>query len=166
MCCSAGKTTFTSDQARVISADLVQPASLIADAAAQGIDFGEPVAVLTLGVLHFVPDTADPHTAVATIREALPPGSYLALSHGEDGAESDQIAATYRDAGIPGSPRVRTDILRFFGDFELQPPGLVPVAEWRTEPGHVDTNADALRPLVGGVARRRLGRAFPLYKHA
>jgi O-methyltransferase involved in polyketide biosynthesis len=155
-----------SDQVRVISADLVQPESLLADAAAQGIDFGRPLAVLILGLLHFVPDMANPHTAVATIREAPPPGSSLALSHGEDGAESDQIAATYRDAGIPGSPRVRTDILRFFGDFELQPPGLVPVAQWRTEPGHVEPNPDALRPLIGGVARRRLGRAFPLCKHA
>ena len=145
------------DQVRVLSADLLQPERLLADAARQGIDFGQPVAVLILGILHFIPDTAGPHAAVATIRQALPAGSYLALSHGEDGAESDEIAATYRDAGIPGSPRVRADILRFFGDFELQPPGLAPVAEWRTKPGHVDPNADALRPLVGGIARRLRG---------
>jgi S-adenosyl methyltransferase len=141
------------DQVRVMSADLLQPERLLGDAAQHDIDFGQPVAVLILGILHFIPDTADPHSAVATIREALCPGSYLALSHGEDGAESDEIADTYRHAGIPGSPRVRADILRFFGDFELLPPGLAPVAEWRTKPGHIDPNASALRPLVSGVAR-------------
>jgi O-methyltransferase involved in polyketide biosynthesis len=142
------------DQVRVMSADLLQPEELLADAARQGIDFGQPVAVLILGVLHFVPDSADPYSAVATIREALLPGSYLALSHGEDSAEANKIAATYRGAGIPGSTRARADILRFFGDFELQPPGLAGVAEWGTEPGHVEPNAPALRALVGGVARR------------
>jgi O-methyltransferase involved in polyketide biosynthesis len=141
-------------QVHVMSGDLLQPEKLLADAAEQGIDFGQPVAVLILGLLHFVPDAADPHSAVATIRDALPPGSYLALSHGEDSADAAEIAAAYRDAGISGSPRVRADILRFFGDFELQPPGLAPVAEWRLKPGHVDPNADALRPTVGGVARR------------
>jgi O-methyltransferase involved in polyketide biosynthesis len=142
------------DQVRVQSADLLQPDQLLADAARQGIDFGQPVAVLILGLLHFIPDSADPHSAVATIRAALPAGSYLALSHGEHGAESDEIAATYQEAGISGSPRGRADILRFFGDFDLEPPGLAPVAEWRTEPGHVEPNAGQLRPLVGGAARR------------
>jgi O-methyltransferase involved in polyketide biosynthesis len=142
------------DQVRTMSGDLLQPEKLLADAARQGIDFGQPVAVLILGVLHFVPDTADPHSAVATIREALSPGSYLALSHGEDSAGANEIAATYRGAGISGSTQVRADILRFFGDFELLPPGLVGVAEWRAEPGRIEPNADALRPLAGGMARK------------
>jgi hypothetical protein len=144
-----------SDQVRVMSADLLQPERLLADAVRQGIDFGQPVAVLILGVLHFIPDSADPYSAVATIRQALPPDSYLALSHGEDSAEANEIAATYRGAGISGSTRARADILRFFGDFALLPPGLTGVAEWRAEPGHVDPNADALRGLVGGIARKR-----------
>ena len=142
------------DQVRAMSGDLLQPEKLLTEAAGQGIDFGQPVAVLILGLLHFVPDTADPYSAVATIREALPPGSYLALSHGEDSAEANAIAAAYRNAGIPGTPRVRADILRLFGDFELLPPGLVGVAEWRTESDHIEPNTEALRALVGGVARR------------
>ena len=145
----------TGDQVRAMSGDLLRPERLLADAAREGIDFSQPVAVLILGLLHFVPDSADPHSAVATIRAALPPGSYLALSHGEDSAGANEIAATYRAAGISGSTRVRADILRFFGGFELLPPGLTGVAEWRAEPGYVDPNADALRPLAAGVAHKR-----------
>jgi O-methyltransferase involved in polyketide biosynthesis len=145
----------TSDQVRVMSGDVLQPEKLLADAAREGIDFSQPVAVLILGLLHFVPDSADPYSAVATIRNALPPGSYLGLSHGEDSPDGNAIAATYRDAGITGRTRVRADILRFFGDFELLPPGLTGVAEWRAEPGDFEPDIDALRPLAGGVAHKR-----------
>lgn len=139
-----------SDAARVIDGDVLEPDKLLADAAGQGIDFSQPVAVLILGMLHFVPDTTGPQAAVATIRAALVPGSYLAVSHGEKNTDSDEIAAGYRGVGIPGTARVRADILRFFGDFELEPPGVVSVADWGTEPGD-----GAFRALVCGVARRR-----------
>src|SRR3712207_5691966 len=43
------------------------------------LEAGEPVALLLLGVLHFVPDADDPVGVVARLRAALPPGSYVAL---------------------------------------------------------------------------------------
>jgi hypothetical protein len=46
------------------------------------IDFAEPVALLLVAILHFIKDEEDPAGIVATLRDELAPGSYLALSHG------------------------------------------------------------------------------------
>jgi SAM-dependent methyltransferase len=66
----------------VIQADLRQPGKILADPAVQAmIDFRQPVALLLVAVLHFVPDQDDPWRIVATLRDALAPGSYLVLCH-------------------------------------------------------------------------------------
>ncbi|WP_214409141.1 SAM-dependent methyltransferase [Sphaerisporangium fuscum] len=91
------------------------------------IDFGEPVAVLMMFLLHLIPDEDDPHGFVAAYRDAVAPGSYLAISHvGSDAApeRTSRIVELYRQANSPFCPRTGQEILRFFGDFELIPPGL------------------------------------------
>ena len=45
------------------------------------LDFTKPVAVTLLMILHVIPDSDDPHAIVAKVMDALPPGSYLAVSH-------------------------------------------------------------------------------------
>jgi S-adenosyl methyltransferase len=68
--------------ATVIQADLREPAKILADPETQLlIDFTQPVALLLLAVLHFVPDEADPAQIMATLRDAVPPGSYLVICH-------------------------------------------------------------------------------------
>jgi len=63
----------------VIEADL--RAILDHPGARKLIDFSQPPAVLLVAVLHFVSDDDDPPAIVAAIRDALPAGSYLVLSH-------------------------------------------------------------------------------------
>ena len=68
--------------ATVIQADLREPAKILADPETQLlIDFTQPVALLVLAVLHFVPDGADPAQILATLRDAVCPGSYLVICH-------------------------------------------------------------------------------------
>ena len=68
--------------ATIIQADLREPAKNLADPETQLlIDFTQPVALLLVAVLHFVPDSAEPAQILATLREALVPGSYLVICH-------------------------------------------------------------------------------------
>jgi SAM-dependent methyltransferase len=127
--------------ATVIQADLREPARILADPETQLLlDFTRPVAVLLVAVLHFIPDADDPYQIVATLRDALAPGSYLVICHTCRDADPE-LAATgevaYRsrvDAQVVG--RTREEIARFFDGFTLIDPGLVWLPEWR--PGRAE----------------------------
>ena len=69
------------------------------------IDFGQPAALLLVMVLHFIADADDPWQIVATLRDALAPGSCLVLSHGTPDfhppGEASRAAAAYKNATAP-----------------------------------------------------------------
>ena len=76
--------------AAVIQADLREPEAILAAPETQLLlDFSQPVAVLLFAVLHFIPDEDDPWQIVATLRDALAPGSYLVLVHGTSESRPD-----------------------------------------------------------------------------
>jgi hypothetical protein len=124
--------------AAVIQADLREPEAILAAPETQLlIDFSQPVAVLLVAVLHFIPDEAGPWQIVATLRDALAPGSYLVLVHGTSESRPDihdafETAYTSRVAASLFL-RQRPDIQRFFDGFSLIDPGLVYLPEWRPD---------------------------------
>lgn len=141
----------------VARADLRRPAELLAlPEIRTHLDFRRPVAVLMVSVLHFIADADNPRGIMAVIRNALAPGSYLALSHTSTDFMPDKDAvrralAAYEKSNAPVRPRGRADILRFFEGFDLVEPGLVAKPQWRPPEG-----TDAARvPDTGwcGVAR-------------
>jgi hypothetical protein len=142
----------------VLRADLRDPARLLALPELRAhLDFGRPIAVLLVSVLHFVADEDRPQAIVATIRDALPPGSYLALSHIsldliEDKAGARRLIAAFDKASERMWPRSRDEILRFFAGFDLVEPGLVPKPEWRPDPA--DPARDEPDISWCGVARK------------
>src|SRR5262249_24120592 len=89
----------TDDQVAVIQADLREPATVLADPALTGlIDFGQPVAVLLLSVLHFISDEEGPDQIVAGYRDRLPAGGYLVISAGSsEGAQDEETERRLRD---------------------------------------------------------------------
>jgi S-adenosyl methyltransferase len=121
------------------------------------LDFTKPVAITLLATLHAVPEADDPHGKVAKLLDAVPPGSFLALSH----IASDLLDAETRD-GITDvsdemieqefSFRSRDEVTRFFAGTDLVPPGIVRVEEWRPAPGPDDA---AKSSLWAGVGRKR-----------
>jgi hypothetical protein len=127
------------------------------------IDFSRPVAVLILAVLHVIPDEADPAGCVAVLRDALAPGSYLAISHADvspaHSVGTRRLTKTAREVaeplrGLENVPsRTRDDIARFFDGLTLVEPGLTDVSAWRPEDDAVVPESDYLR-IVGGVARK------------
>ncbi len=95
------------------------------------IDMSQPVCALFVSMLHFMPaDEAD--AAVAAFRERMAPGSYLVISVGASTERNvpvrDQIQSAYGDRVLSG--RSPAEIAALFGDFELVPPGIVPVTDW------------------------------------
>ena len=141
--------------ATVIEADLRQPAVVLERAAATGlIDFSQPVGLLLLAVLHFVPDEDDPWGVVGTLRDALAPGSCLALSHGtEEGAPGvAQAAEKVYQRAVSADLRMRSrlDIARFFDGFGLLEPGLVAMPYWRPDPAEGEPRDPA--KFWGGLA--------------
>ena len=100
------------------------------------IDTSQPLAVLLVAVLHFLPDNDNPWALVDEIKRKLAPGSYVVISHVTadeiPAGAARQAAEVYRDASAPGVARSRDDIARFFSGLDMVAPGLVDVATWRT----------------------------------
>ena len=149
-------TSTLEGRSAYIEADLCEPEKILADSAiAETLDFGKPVALMLVGILHFVPDDAKPGQAVTTLVDALPPGSYLAVSHGApefnpDGAQA--WSRTYRDSGVPFQLRTADEFTELaFGGLKLVDPGLVVVSDWRPD-GPDPRPLPEEVGIVGGVA--------------
>jgi SAM-dependent methyltransferase len=124
--------------ATVIQADLRDPASILADPETQLLlDFTQPVAVLLVAVLHCIADADNPEQIVATLRDALAPGSFLVISHACSDAIPDLAPAleTAYKSKVAAQGRTRTgaEITRFFDGFTLIDPGLVWLPQWRPD---------------------------------
>jgi SAM-dependent methyltransferase len=140
--------------AAIVEADLREPEKILTHhAAGRLIDFSQPTGLLLVSVLHFIADADDPWQIVATLRDALAPGSYLVLCHGTDDgkpAVAHAAAKVYnRSATTDLHIRSRAEILRFFQGFDLVEPGLVSIPQWRPD-SPADIPADP-RQFWGGL---------------
>ncbi|WP_092555547.1 SAM-dependent methyltransferase [Actinoplanes derwentensis] len=146
----AGRTVY-------LDADFTRPAEILAHPALrQVLDLTQPVALLMIAVLMLARDSDDPWTAVRTLLDALPSGSYLAITHpGQDfdPTAMDAIVQAANGAGMTLVPRDHADVRRFFADWELVDPGLVPVMAWQPDG---DPPADPNAAYYwAGLARKR-----------
>lgn len=145
--------------ASVINADMRDPAAVLRHPEVRRlIDLGRPVGLLMITVLHFIPDDEDPFAAVAKFAGAVPPGSYLAISHATAEAAPDTVAKVenlYKKATRNVCPRPADQIRRFFDGFELVEPGLVYVPSWRHD-GKVPEHPERAW-FYAGVGRKPSG---------
>jgi hypothetical protein len=149
------------DTSTIIEADLRSPETILAAAAAT-LDFSRPVGLLLFSVLHHLHDDEHPHEIAATLRDALPAGSHLAIIHFWDPAdERPEISAKVHQAERvfnetlgTGRWRQREEIQAFFGDFVMVDPGLVPLAEWRPGDEAPAEQKDTYYTVLGGVAAK------------
>src|SRR3984957_19170569 len=136
-----------------IDPDPRDPPAILAQAG-QLLDFSQPVAVTLLAILHAIPDSDDPHAIVAAVMDAVPSGSYLAVSHMGSDLISRQRQQEMSDIGSRMSQqqfsyRTREQVARFFAGTDLVEPGLVRVEEWRPDPGIGDTGKSSLWCAAG-----------------
>jgi hypothetical protein len=146
--------------AAIIEADLREPEKILNhDDTRRLIDFGRPAGLLLVSVLHYIADADNPRGVMATLRDALAPGSYLVLCHATDESEPTVVQAAEkvynRSVATQAHVRSRPEILRFFDGFDLVDPGLVYIPQWRPDsPGDVPSDPSKFGALVG-VARKR-----------
>ncbi|WP_328379203.1 SAM-dependent methyltransferase [Streptomyces sp. NBC_00440] len=138
----------------VVLADLRDPQAILHHPDIRRvIDFDEPVAVLLIAILHFLTEAEKPEQVVATLRDALPAGSFLVLSHAtSDFADRSAAQAVYNNATATLNLRSRAEVERFFDGFELVGPGLAQVPFWRPDTPP-PAGSDEIG-FYGGVARK------------
>lgn len=152
----AGTTEF-------VLGDVRRPAEILANPVVRSmIDFGRPVGLLVFAVLHHVQDGDHPEQLIDEFRAAMPSGSYLAISSlrlpGRDLPEQRKVTIEGEKLSSPLGPlrwREDSEITSWFGDWELIPPGLVPLADWRPPvEGHAPF-PELQNSFFGGVATKR-----------
>jgi S-adenosyl methyltransferase len=137
-----------------IDADLRDTRKILA-VASQTLDFSRPVAVVLMAIMHLIGDGDDPYGTVAKLIGAVPPGSYLAMSHIASDIEPEALGKAKervsRLALVEQTYRTHAEVMQFFDGLEMVQPGLVRVQEWR--PGS-EIEAKSPAALWGGVGRK------------
>jgi hypothetical protein len=136
-----------------IDADLRNTGAILTQAG-QLLDFTKPVAVTLVSLLHAIPDSDDPCAIVARVMDAVPSGSYLAISHAGSDLLGRGMLQSLEDAWRGRMQqqitwRSREQVLRLFAGTDLVEPGLVRAEEWRPDPGPGDGRQSAYWAAVG-----------------
>jgi SAM-dependent methyltransferase len=141
-----------------IDADLRDPDTILGEAA-ETLDFGRPVAILLIAVMHLIVDADDPYGIVGRLKAAMPAGSYLALSQVASDIEPERMAEAARRynsmARETQRHRTHAEVTRFFDGLELVSPGVVAVPAWRPA---TEAEARAHSGMWGGVGWLRPAR--------
>ncbi len=154
----------TNDDTDACWGDLREP-ELILEEADRLLDLNRPVAVLLVAILHFITDEEQPYKIVSTLLEALAPGSYLVISHGERTPALLKAATAYQNASAQVTLRSQAETERFFEGLDLVGPGVVRLPQWSlgdaTEAGSdevvtiYDKPITRQMPIFGGVGVKR-----------
>jgi hypothetical protein len=150
-------TSSAEGETAYIGADLRDTPGILAQAG-QTLDLGQPVAVMFLMTLQYIPDADDPHALVRRYLGAVAPGSFLVVSDTTNEVEDPVISEGTRrmNEGMGGkvsqTRRSTAQIGRFFDGLDLVEPGLISTHRWRPGPNEPDTENDW--PVRCGVARK------------
>ncbi|MGH3246741.1 MAG: SAM-dependent methyltransferase [Trebonia sp.] len=142
-----------------IQADLRDPRTIL-DEAAKTLDFGRPVAIMILMTLQYVPDADDPQQIVRTLVDAVPSGSYLAISDVAMDLAADANVVESADKLNEQLGTTRQTIRRleqiagFFSGLQMVDPGLVQLPQWRPDPGNTGPAQHVTLSAYCGIGRK------------
>ena len=143
-----GKTVY-------IDADARDPRRIL-EVAAETLDFERPVGVILLGILNFILDAAEAKRVVSVLVDAVPSGSFLAITHPTlelgGAANAEAMAFWNANAKPPITARTCAEVTEFFHGLELLEPGIVPCSRWRPDDAELGEIRDV--PQFGAVARK------------
>ncbi|HEU0213826.1 MAG TPA: SAM-dependent methyltransferase [Jiangellaceae bacterium] len=150
-------TSTSQGQTEFIMADLRDPEGILADPAmAKTLDLQQPVGLMLVAILMYFHDSENPQAWVSTLFDALPSGSYMAITHPTadfDPAAFDAASTAAERAGITLVSRSKADIEeQFFKGLEIVEPGVVPVLAWHPDDGPPEDPNAAY--YWAGVARK------------
>ena len=141
-----------------VRGDLRHPEALLSDPQVREfLDFDQPIGVLLIAVLHMLSDAEDPRGVAATLRELVPAGSYVAISHLTTAHRPDDAARlgahAVQRSRVPIFFRSYDEIAGFFDGLTVVEPGLVGLAQWRPE-----SPDDVLEPPERSLGLAGVGR--------
>jgi S-adenosyl methyltransferase len=138
-----------------IDADIRHPEKIL-NTAAEVLDLTEPVAVVLMAVLQFVPDEDGPHEIVRRLMEAAAQGSCLVIAHPAADIQAAAMAgmATRLNQLMAQrvKPRSREAVTAFFDGLSLVEPGVVRCPEWRPDRPE---DAAGKSTMWGGVGEKQ-----------
>ncbi|MDV6011215.1 SAM-dependent methyltransferase [Haloechinothrix sp. LS1_15] len=148
------------DRTHFSPADIYDPQAVLADeVVATHIDFTEPLAFLQLGTLHhFEGPKNRPQEIMREYIDALPSGSYVAISHFLDPENEHSTVARKMEEVFRHSPmgsgtfRTAAEIEDLFCGLELVEPGVVKCAEWWPDGPRLKPLSQVSHCIAGGVA--------------
>ena len=147
----------TQGNTNYIDADLRDTGRILAEAALT-LDFSRPVAIMLMAILQHIDEAEDPYAIVNSLLAAVPPGSYLAISHPAADIETEAMAQMAERLNKLMAEKVtfRTgpQVEGFFEGLELVKPGMVRVQQWRPAS---EIEAKSPAALWGGVGRKGSG---------
>jgi S-adenosyl methyltransferase len=146
------------DRATAIMEDARHPEAILGHPDTRALlDFDEPVGLILAAILHSVSNEDDPYGIVRRLRDALPSGSYVAISHVTADSRPEEVHEAERvtkRTATPTTVRSRDEVERFFAGLDLVEPGVVWVSQWRPySPDDVGDHPERLN-VYAGVGRR------------
>jgi O-methyltransferase involved in polyketide biosynthesis len=120
-----------------IDADLHDPDNILRQAA-KTLDFSQPVAIMLLGVMHFINDDDQLQRIIDRLLAAVPSGSYIAVANTTTAVNGETTAEAVRVWNLDAQPKLKLRtperIAEFFTDLDVVEPGWVSCSRWRPEP--------------------------------
>jgi S-adenosyl methyltransferase len=147
-------------RAHAVLADLRRPGDILYHPdVLEWLDFGEPIAVLMLAVLPFIPDRDNPAAILSQVDDALVAGSYLAISHIISSpavhCEQEMARRLYETTPSPFYLRTAQEVAELLAGWDLVEPGLVTITDWHPDPEDDTTTQPSL--LAALASKRRDG---------
>jgi SAM-dependent methyltransferase len=150
------------DRTHLIGADIFQPSQVLDnEVVRKELDFSQPIALYQCGTLHHYSGERSPADIMREYIDALPSGSYVALSHFFDPETTEDSALARKMEDIflhspmgSGMFRTRAEIESMFDGLELVDPGLTLCADWWPDGPRVKPLVPVQRCIVGAVGRK------------
>lgn len=144
--------------ADIAAADLRDPRSILESPQVRRLlDLDRPVALMLIAVVHFLSDDDRPGEIIATLRDALAPGSIMAITHatpaestGQSDAQRD-VATVYQRTASPLVHRTADELRPLFAGFEIVEPGIVHLPHWRPDTPPADDDDPVVLLGLAGV---------------
>ncbi|MEA5358728.1 SAM-dependent methyltransferase [Amycolatopsis sp., V23-08] len=150
------------DHAAVVQADMRDPEKILESPQVRGLlDLDEPVGVLMLLMLHWIPDESDPLDLVGRYRAAMADGSFLAITHVTGDHQGDNLSEAtdvIKESRSPDQVTLRThaQVTELFTGFEIVEPGLVGCGEWRPAgPADISDTSDMNMLVYAGIGGKK-----------
>ncbi|HJP80428.1 MAG TPA: SAM-dependent methyltransferase [Pseudonocardiaceae bacterium] len=141
--------------ATVVAADLTDPQAVLKNSTVRNfLDFSKPIGLLMVAVFHFVADDKQPSEIVKQYVEAIPSGSYVAISHLTADQMADEMAGVVeamKNSRDPMYFRSYAEVAELFDGLDVVEPGVVSAPLWRKDYGD-DLDQEGVYAGVGRKA--------------